>query len=67
LVAWGERLAWGRGYVVHVLPFADAPLAPGEAAITQLNQALEALVRQHPDQYLWGYARYKAPLDEAGA
>ena len=26
--------------------------------------ALEALVRQHPQQYLWGYARYKAPVAE---
>jgi KDO2-lipid IV(A) lauroyltransferase len=64
LLAWGERLSWGRGYVVHVLPF-DQSGVSGEAAIIQLNQALEALVRQHPDQYLWGYARYKAP--RAGA
>ena len=64
LLAWGERLPWGRGYVVHVLPFASTPQAPGEAAIIQLNEALEVLVRQHPDQYLWGYARYKAPVAE---
>ena len=64
LLTWGERLPWGRGYVVHVLPFASTPQAPGEVAITQLNQALEALVRQHPQQYLWGYARYKAPVAE---
>jgi KDO2-lipid IV(A) lauroyltransferase len=63
LLAWGERLSWGRGYVVHMLPFAPSD-AIGEAAITQLNQALEALVREHPEQYLWGYARYKAPRAE---
>ena len=50
-----------------LLPLAEAPLAQGEATITQLNQALEALVRQHPDQYLWGYARYKSPAAAADA
>jgi KDO2-lipid IV(A) lauroyltransferase len=65
LLAWGERLPWGRGYVVHVLPFIQEPTTQTDDAIVQLNQALEALVRQHPDQYLWGYARYKTPM--AGA
>lgn len=61
LLAWGERLAWGRGYVVHVAP----PLPPlpdtPEAAVAQLNQAMEQLILQAPEQYAWGYARYKAP------
>jgi KDO2-lipid IV(A) lauroyltransferase len=65
LLAWGERLSWGRGYVVHVLPALETPSARGDAAVVQLNQVLETLVRQHPGQYLWGYARYKAPRAEA--
>ena len=66
LLAWGERLPWGRGYVVHIHPWdevmGDEPLADdlGQAA-AQVNQAMERLVRQRPSQYLWGYARYKAP------
>ena len=34
-------------------------------AFTQINQAMEALVLTCPQQYLWGYARYKAPRKEA--
>lgn len=65
LLIWGERLSWGRGYVVHVYPLQHAvpePLAvdPVQAA-TQINHAMEWLVRQRPQQYLWAYARYKQP------
>lgn len=63
LVAWGERLTWGRGYVVRVLPL-GSPLEGGvEQAALQINRAMEQLVLQSPGQYLWGYARYKQPRD----
>lgn len=63
MLAWGQRLSWGRGYVVHVAPFGDALSADVAAATLQINQAMERLVLQAPSQYLWGYARYKAPRD----
>jgi KDO2-lipid IV(A) lauroyltransferase len=64
LLAWGERLAWGRGFKVHVVPFqGDLPRDALQAA-TRINQAMESLVRQCPRQYLWGYARYKTPREE---
>jgi hypothetical protein len=29
---------------------------------------MEVIIRERPSQYLWGYARYKAPKDDtAGA
>jgi Kdo2-lipid IVA lauroyltransferase/acyltransferase len=69
LLAWGERLSWGRGYRVHVMPLAEVlsePLAAEPAAIAaQFNRAMEALVRRCPSQYLWGYDRYKAPRGAA--
>lgn len=66
LIAWGERLSWGRGYVVHVEPLHGAlPTDPVAAAAT-VNQAMEMLVRRRPDQYLWGYARYKQPSQGLG-
>jgi KDO2-lipid IV(A) lauroyltransferase len=34
-------------------------------AVTLINQAIEAIVRSQPGQYLWGYARYKTPRKEA--
>ena len=61
LLAWGERLSWGRGYRVHVQPL-SAPLPPGLSdAVAAVNLAMQALVVQCPGQYLWGYARYKQP------
>ncbi|WP_332743611.1 lysophospholipid acyltransferase family protein [Hydrogenophaga sp.] len=60
LVSWGERLSWGRGFRVHVRPF--GPLdRDATAAARQINQAMEALVRECPAQYLWSYDRYKSP------
>jgi len=65
LLAWGERLSWGRGYVVHVHPWHELmaePLADdATVAAGQINRAMEALVCLKPEQYLWGYARYKSP------
>jgi KDO2-lipid IV(A) lauroyltransferase len=61
LLAWGERLGWGRGYRVHVQPMpAPLPLDLAQAAAA-VNQAMQGLIRQCPGQYLWGYARYKHP------
>jgi len=64
LLAWGERLSWGRGYRVHVQPL-SAPLPPILAdAVAAVNRAMEQLVVQCPGQYLWGYARYKQPREQ---
>lgn len=59
LLAWGERLSWGRGYCVHVQPLRIALSADLTEAATQVNAAMEQLIRQCPQQYLWGYGRYK--------
>jgi KDO2-lipid IV(A) lauroyltransferase len=65
LLAWGERLRWGRGYRIHLRAWpGDVPAAPGEAAVS-VNAQMEALVRECPAQYLWGYARYKTPRGAA--
>ncbi|MFO1245187.1 MAG: lysophospholipid acyltransferase family protein [Ramlibacter sp.] len=64
LLAWGERLPRGRGYVIHVRPL-DGPLATDAAvAAAQINTAMQRLVLECPQQYLWGYARYKAPRED---
>ena len=61
LLAWGERLSWGRGYVVHVMPLQETLSADMTDAAGQINGAMERLILQKPQQYLWGYARYKSP------
>ncbi|MBA4261150.1 MAG: lipid A biosynthesis acyltransferase [Comamonadaceae bacterium] len=68
LLAWGERLSWGRGYCVHVRRYDEAAWGPlsGDppTAARQINQAMESLVRECPQQYLWSYDRYKAPAGQ---
>jgi len=64
LLAWGERLAWGRGFRVRLRPWPDAIAASDDAAAAQVNARMEALIRERPQQYLWGYARYKQPAQE---
>jgi len=60
-----ERLPAGRGYRLRLVPF-DEPLSGDiEEDTRRLNLALEALIRQCPAQYLWGYNRYKAPAGAA--
>lgn len=62
LLAWGERLGLGRGYRVHLRPWAGGEMAADAVAgAAQVNAAMEALIRECPQQYLWGYARYKQP------
>ena len=65
LLARCERLSWGRGFDLYIEPL-PAPLADTlEAAVLQINQAMEHVIRQCPQQYLWGYGRYKQPRAEA--
>lgn len=65
LLAWGQRLPWGQGFAIHVLPWASVmpqPLADEPAAAAeQINRAMQALIERCPEQYLWGYARFKSP------
>ena len=65
LLAWGERLRWGRGYVVHVRPLPVALTDDAAASVRAVNQAMESLIVQAPGQYLWAYARYKTPREAA--
>jgi Kdo2-lipid IVA lauroyltransferase/acyltransferase len=61
LLAFGERLPWGRGYVIHIEPLnisGNLPAAPGPQDV---NDGIERLVRQCPQQYLWSYGRFKRP------
>ncbi len=61
ILAYAERLSWGRGFVLWLEPFPpEFPEDPQEAA-RLLNQAIEQVVRRNPAQYLWSYNRYKVP------
>ena len=58
-LAFAQRLPRGAGYSIVVQPL--APARVGESATRRLNRALEELVALCPEQYLWGYNRYKTP------
>ena len=61
VLLWGERLSGGRGYQIHC----REPAQPLQSEVTgctrQITREMERLIRESPAQYLWAYARYKAP------
>lgn len=60
LLAWAERVP--EGFVVHLSRPEPAP-----TSAAALNAAVEAVVRQAPTQYQWGYKRYSMrPPEESG-
>lgn len=74
LLVAAERLEGGRGWVIRVS--APAEPMPGSSthpcegqdpeevarhAAAVVNQEMERLILSKPDQYLWGYHRYKQP------
>jgi KDO2-lipid IV(A) lauroyltransferase len=61
LLTWGERLPGGRGYRIHFQPPTQPLAGDTVARAQQINHQIEALIRQCPVQYLWGYNRYKRP------
>lgn len=65
LLVWCERLAGGAGYRAHVSELGEPLPADPAAAATVINRAMERLIRQCPQQYLWGYHRYKQPRAQA--
>jgi KDO2-lipid IV(A) lauroyltransferase len=56
-----ERLPNGKGYYFHVVPLLEPLSDEPVLAATQMNAALEDMIRKMPSQYLWGYNRYKNP------
>jgi KDO2-lipid IV(A) lauroyltransferase len=55
----GTRLPRGRGFEMSIVPL--SPALPGESPARRINRALEEAIRARPEQYMWGYKRYKRP------
>jgi len=55
----GLRLPRGRGFEMRIVPL--SPALPGERPARRINRALEEAIRERPEQYMWGYKRYKRP------
>jgi Kdo2-lipid IVA lauroyltransferase/acyltransferase len=50
-----ERLPGGRGWHMHYKAFNGVPTPQA------VNNAMQTWIAEHPEQYLWGYNRYKQP------
>ncbi|HQR60079.1 MAG TPA: lysophospholipid acyltransferase family protein [Methylophilaceae bacterium] len=55
IMAFGERLSFGRGYHLHLTPLTEGSIN----TVAGLNAAIESQVRQCPEQYLWNYHRHR--------
>lgn len=66
--SWAQRLPRGRGFHLRYLP-GPPELASEDTteALTAMNAAVEDLVRQCPEQYWWGYPRFRRQPPEAGS
>jgi len=61
LFAWGERLASGAGFRLYFRPARQPLHGDTLARAGQINREIEELIAECPQQYLWGYNRYKRP------
>ena len=61
LLAWGERLPGGQGFRLHFSPPFAAIEGDTLTRAACINREMERLILQKPEQYLWGYNRYKHP------
>jgi lauroyl/myristoyl acyltransferase len=57
---YNRILPRGRGFEVRFeAPLTDYPSDDPERDARRMNEELEKVVRQYPEQYLWSYRRFK--------
>ena len=61
IMVWAERLPGGAGYHFHLQRPTQQIIGTTEERAQQISHEIERLIRQCPEQYLWGYNRYKRP------
>jgi len=61
IYTWAERLPRGEGYVFRLQAPTEALTGEIEADAAIINREVERMILQCPQQYLWGYNRYKRP------
>ncbi len=59
IMVWAERLPHGAGYHFRLQEPSRPIRGTLEERAQQINHEIEDLIRQCPQQYLWGYNRYK--------
>lgn len=53
-----ERLPWARGFRFHCVEASEG-IDDDELGATVMNKDLEKLIMQRPEQYWWGYKRFR--------
>lgn len=61
LFIFGERVRDPAGYRIRFQALAETLTGDADHDARCVNRALEQLIRTCPEQYLWGYNRYKVP------
>lgn len=61
ILTYAERLARGKGFVIHFFPFNGSLQGTLQQQARAINQAMETLIARIPSQYFWSYNRYKVP------
>lgn len=61
VMLWAKRLPNGEGFHLHFQPPSRPIHGTTEARARQINEEIEQLILQCPEQYLWSYNRYKRP------
>ena len=61
IMVWAERLPGGAGYHFHLQQPTHPISGKTEERAERISHEIECLIRQCPEQYLWGYNRYKRP------
>jgi Kdo2-lipid IVA lauroyltransferase/acyltransferase len=60
MLGWAQRHA-DHTFSVKTERFSETLAQDPVEAATQINRAIEAVIRRAPEQYLWAYNRYKQP------
>lgn len=59
LIMFAERLSWGRGFRLHLIPLPEGTDSTPEGLAIVANRAMSDLIRRHPAQYLWSYRLWR--------
>ena len=61
LMFWAKRLEKGRGYDLNIEPVDLSKDGEDIESYTKvMNNSIESLIRKTPEQYMWGYRRFKS-------
>ena len=64
IYTWAERLPRGEGYVFRLQAPTEPLSGDLDTDVAIINREVERMILQCPQQYLWGYNRYKGPRRE---